>query len=263
MDNNLPPENAAEFLGPTFSIPESLKATYQHGNLPRRVIKVRNLSRGGICIEDSLSVPVGTSLCFNLNIQGKKIQAQGEVTWNIPEGKNFVHGIRFTFLPPDASEWFNTFVMDWAAEQVAENLDFSSLALEPIERRSFARLKIPLAIEVGFNEHTMLLQTKIFDISEGGLCLISNLELKNNQDVFLKLWLNESKFLFLRGLVKYGTKKNFEERWVNFHGIEFTDVKPEVIEELKKFLIHMRSQLDTIDISFDEIISKTDFPENS
>ncbi len=261
MDNSYS-ENAAESLGgPSFRIPPSLKAKYQHGNSPLKVTKVRNLSRGGLCIEDGVSHTVGTSLRIFLKIRDKKMEVQGEVIWNIQEKESlFVYGIKFTFLSHEAQEWFNTFVMDWAAEHLAENLDFSSLTTPTqAERRMFARLKIPLRVEVGYNPDTILIQTHIYDISEGGLCLISNLELKKDQDVYLKLWFDERKFVLLTGNIKYCAKKTIEKRQVNFHGVEFHQI--ESVKEVARFLEAKRSELDMIELTLDEIISQTDFPK--
>ncbi|GEM_PF-4517119 len=259
MDNPYS-ENASDFIGGSFQIPPTLSAKYQHGSSPSRSIKVRNLSRGGICIEDNISFPVGTSLKLFLNVKEKKMEALGEVTWNIQEGDLYVHGIKFSFLNPEAQEWFNTFVMDWAASYLAENLDFSSLtAPAQVERRLFARLKIPLRIEVGFNADTMLLQTHIYDISEGGLCLISNFELKKDQDVFLKLWISDEKFIPLIGTIKYCVKKTYQKRQVNFHGVEFQ--KNENVSKVVKYLESKRAELDAVELTLDEIISQTNFPE--
>lgn len=254
-------ENAAEFLGgPSFCIPPSLKAKYQHGGSDARTIRIRNLSRGGLCIEDTVSLPIGTSIRLFLNLKEKKMEALGEVTWNTQENKSFIHGIKFTFLSQEAQAWFNTFVMDWAADHLAENLDFSSLtAPTQVERRMFARLKIPLRVEVGFNPDTLLIQTQIYDISEGGLCLVSNFGLNKDQEIYLKLWTSEQKSISLTGVVKYCMKKLYEKRQVNFHGVEFHP--SETVKEVVGFLEAKRSELDAIELSLDEIMSQTNFPE--
>ncbi len=254
-------KNAAEFLGaPSFRIPSNLKAKYQSGNSIVRSIKIRNLSRGGLCIEDNVSLAVGTSIKLFLTLKNQKMEATGEVTWNEPENGLFIHGIKFTFLSPETQKWFNTFVMDWAAEHLAENLDFSSLtAPGQADRRMFARLKIPLRVEVGLNPDTLLIQTQIFDISEGGLCLVSNFELNKNLEVYLKLWISKKKSIALTGVVKYCMKKLFEKRQVNFHGIEFHP--SEAVKEVVRFLEAKRNELDAIELSLDEIMSQTNFPE--
>ena len=254
-------KNAAEFLGgPSFHIPPSLKAKYQHGKSDTRSIKIRNLSRGGLCIEDSVSLAVGTSIRLFLTVKNQKMGALGEVTWNEQEKDLFIHGIKFTYFSPQAQAWFNTFVMDWAAEHLAENLDFSSLtAPGQAERRMFARLKIPLQVEVGFNPDTLLIQTQIYDISEGGICLVSNFELNKDQEIYLKLWISEQKSISLTGVVKYCMKKLYEKRQVNFHGVEFHP--SDAVKEVVQFLESKRSELDVIELSLDEIMSQTNFPE--
>lgn len=258
--DNLSSENAADLGGPSFRIPPSLKAKYQHGTSAIRNVKIRNLSRAGLCFEDAVSIPIGTIVKLFLNLKNKKMEAQGQVTWNVRENNFFIHIIKFMFLSEETQKWFNTFVMDWAAEHLAENLDFSSLtAPSEVERRRFARLKIPLRVEVGFNPETLLIQTQIFDISEGGLCLISNFELKKNQEVFLKLWVDDQKSILLTGPIKYCVKKMFEKRQVNFHGVEFHPSKG--VEEVLQFLEAKRAEFDLIELTLDEIISQTDFPE--
>ena len=265
MDNplseNVPNPSSSE---KSFPVPQFLKAKYQdHAGLSRN-LKVRSLSRGGICIEDGSCLPVGTCLRFSLNINGKTIEAQGEVAWNSQENKSFLHGIKFTFMEQSGREWLNTFIMDWAAEQIAESMDFSGLeVVHPaigIERRSFARLNIPLRVEVGFNEAAMLIHTKIYDLSEGGLCLISNFALKKDQEVHLRLWLREKNFTSLVGIVKNHAEKIHENRKVNFHGIEFSKIAPEAAKEIALFLNQKRSELAVIEISLDDIIAQTDVP---
>ena len=254
------PENPADLAGSSFEVPSLLKAQYQRGSGKPQNIKVRNLSRAGLCIETPISLPIGSSIRLFLKFKNKKLEVQGEVTWTVKERDVFVHGIKFTFLGGAAQEWFNTFVMDWAAEQLAENLDFSSLENPlPIERRSFARLKIPLRVEIGLNPDTMLLESRISDLSEGGLCLISSLELKKDEEIFLKLWLDQKKYLELSGIIRYCSKKTVKKKQVNFHGVEFRPCK--VLRELEEFLKQKRLELDVIELTFDEIMAQTDLPE--
>ena len=248
-----------------FPVPGSLKARYQDGKGVPRNIRVQSMSRGGICIEDTSCLSVGTCLQLLLNVKGKMIKAQGEVTWNSKAEWSFLHGIRFTFMKQGDREWFNTFIMDWAAEQIARELDFSGLTEVPAgsdaERRSFARLRIPLRVDVGFNEDTLLIQTHIYDLSEGGLCLISNFEIKKDQKLYLKLWLTDKHFVLLMGIVKYYVKKVHENRVVNFHGVEFTKVDASAAEMVTQFLNQKRSELAAIEITLDDIIAQSGFPE--
>ena len=249
----------------SLSAPASLKAKYQDGAGKTHNIRIRNLSRGGLCIEDEIKLPIGTSLRLLLNIKNKAIEAQGEVAWATKTGPPYLYGIKFTFMEQKGREWFNTFVMDRAAEQVAEELDFSGLATVPtegeIERRSFARLKIPLRADVGFNEDTMLLQAQIYDLSEGGLCLISSFELKKGQELNLKIWLSDKEYVYLTGLIKYTVKKKHEDRHVTFHGIEFTRLEKTQVERIARFLKEKRSELAAIEISLDDILTQTNLPE--
>lgn len=252
--------------GKGFPVPKALTARYQDRAGLSHNIKIRNVSRGGVCVEDTIAHPVGTSLRFHLNFKGKTVQAQGEVTWNKREGSGFLHGIVFTFMEQEGRQWFNTFVMDWAAEYIAEELDFSDLEAAAVksgmERRSYARLKIPLRADIGFNEDTILIQAEISDVSEGGLCLISNLELKKDQELYLRLWLNNQKFVPLMGAIRYCTKKTYGDKVLNFHGLEFTDKSAsEVLREIKKFLDQKRSEMEAIEISLDEIIGQAKLPE--
>ena len=253
-------ENPANFLGgPSFEVPSSLKAKRQVGSSFENV-QILSISRGGICIEDKRELKEGTEIHLILQIKDKEMETKGEIAWVQKKGSGFSYGVKFTFLSPEAQEWFNTFVMDWAAEHLAENLDFSSLtAPDQSERRRFARLKIPLHVEVGFHPDTMLIHTQIFDISEGGLCLVSNFELKNDQEVYLRLWLNKEKAVFLTGVIKYCAKKIFEKRQVNFHGVEFH--KSEGADEVALFLDAKRVELDMLEMTLDEIMSQGDFPQ--
>src|SRR3989338_164987 len=264
--NDPQPRNAPDpALGKPFLLPETLRAKYKDNTGHSHAIKVQNLSRGGICIQDTTYLPIGTSLRFLLKIRGKTIQAQGEVVWSNKEGSSFLHGIKFTFLEQKAQEWFNTFVMDWAAEQVAETLDFSGLELLPAanetERRLFARFKTPLRVEFGFNQETMLIRTQVHDLSEGGLCLSCNFQLKKDQNVYLKLWLYDAHFLPLTGTIKYCVKKTEDTRNVYLNGLEFTKTQQAVAEEITQFLNQKRSQLAAIEITLDDILAQTDHPE--
>ncbi len=259
MDNQ-PSENIFKpSEGPSFPVPPALSASYQNGGTSKSV-KILNLSRAGISIEDNAKIPIGKQLNLLLKLKDKKMETKGEISWAEEKGSAFTYGVKFTFLSPEAQEWFNTFVMDWAAEHLAENLDFSSLtAPGETERRRFARLKIPLQVEVGFHPDTMLIHSQIFDISEGGLCLVSNFELKNDQGVYLRLWLNKEKSVLLNGTIKYCAKKIYEKRQVNFHGVEFH--KNEGVEEVARFLDAKRVELDLIEMTLDEIMSQSDFIE--
>ena len=251
--------------GKSLQAPSHLKAKYQDAKGQARNIKVQSLSRGGVCIEDSVCLPIGTCLRLFLNIKGKTVEAQGEVAWNAKTESSFLHGITFTFMEQKGREWLNTFVMDWAAEQIAQDLDFSGLTKGPtestVERRLFARLRIPLRIEIGFNEDTLLIQTEIYDLSEGGLCLISNFEIRKDQELYLKLWLNDRQCISLTGSVKYCVKKTHDDRNVNFQGVEFTKITPEAAKELAQFLKKKRSELAAIEIAFDDIVGKTNHPQ--
>ncbi|MBI4394926.1 MAG: PilZ domain-containing protein [Candidatus Omnitrophica bacterium] len=245
-------------------VPTSLRARYQDKNGLSRSIKIRSLSRGGICIEDGVCLEVGTCLRLFLNIKNKKIEAQGEVVWNSREASAFIHGVKFTFMKQEGRDWFNTFIMDWAAEQMAQELDFSSLtALSQagaIERRSFARLKIPLRVEVGFNQD-MLIQTQIYDLSEGGLCLIANFEFKKEQELKLKLCLTEKQSVSLSGLVKYSAQKIHNGQNVRFHGLEFTKMNESVALDITQFLNQKRAEMAAIEITLDDIIGLGRLPE--
>ncbi|MBI4373176.1 MAG: PilZ domain-containing protein [Candidatus Omnitrophica bacterium] len=248
-----------------FPVPNSVKARYRDEKGLSRDIKIRSLSRGGISIEYGTRLEVGTCLRLVLSIKDKKIEAQGEVVWNDQENSVFTHGIKFTFMKQEGRDWFNTFIMDWAAEQIAQELDFSGLTALPqaeaVERRAFARLKIPLRIEVGFKEDTMLFQTQIYDLSEGGLCLISNFELKKDQELKLKLWLSENKCLQINGRVKYSVKKVHDNRNVTFHGVEFAQMSDLMLQTIVQFLNQKRSEMAAIEISLDDIMGQTDLPE--
>lgn len=247
------------------SLTSLIKAKYQDGRNQPRNIKIRNLSRGGICIEDEVRLPKGTSIRLLLNVKGKTIEAQGEVAWNASAGPPFLHGIKFTFMEQKGREWFNTFVMDSAAEQIADELDFSGLATVAtegeFERRSFARLKIPLRIDVGLNKDVMLFQAQIYDLSEGGACLISSFMLKEGQELKLRLWLNDQEFILLTGIIKYSAKKTHEQRHVNFYGVEFLKSNREALEKIAHFLRTKRSELAAIEITLDDIIAGTHLPE--
>lgn len=249
----------------SFPVPAFLKALYQDGKGVPREIRVQSLSRGGLCIEDGRCLPVGTCLRLLLNVRGRTIQAQCEVAWNLKTDTSFLHGIKFTFMRQKDREWFNTLIMDWAAEQMAHELDFSGLTQMAVEgtaeRRLFARLKIPLRIDVGFNEDTLLIQTQIHDVSEGGLCLISNFEIKQGQKLYMRLWLTDKRSLELSGIVKYCSKKIRENRVVNFHGVEFVKTDTATRESLTQFLEQKRSELAAIEIHLDDIIAQSDFPE--
>lgn len=251
--------------GKSFPVPRFLKARYRDGTGFSRSIKIRSLSRGGLCVEHNACLSVGTCLRFSLSAKGKKVEAQGEVVWNTQENSVFIHGVKFTFMGQDGRNWFNTFIMDWAAEQMAQDLDFSGLtALSEagaIERRSFARLKLPLRIEVGFNEDTMLIQTQIYDISEGGLCLISNFDFKKDQELKLRLWLTEKRFIALNGIVRYCVKKIYENRNVTFHGIEFAKISEAAAQEILQFLNQKRSEMAAIEITLDGIMGQAGLPE--
>lgn len=244
--------------------PSYLKAKYQDGDKSNNV-KIRNLSRGGLCIEGEARLTIGTPLRLLLTIKDKTIEAQGEVAWTTKTGPPYLCGVKFTFMEQQGREWFNTFVMDRAAEQIAEELDFSGLTTAPaqveMERRSFARLKIPLRVDVGFNEDTLLLQAQIHDVSEGGLCLISRFELKKEQELYLKLWFNEKDSISLKGLVKYAVKKKHENKQVTFHGVEFIKLDQAIASQIAQFLKEKRSQLAAIEITLDDIVAKTRLPE--
>ncbi len=256
-------ENAPDLnSGKPLSFPKNFQAKYQDTTGQSHCIKVQNLSRGGICIENSDCLPLGTTLRFFLKIKGRTIKAQGEVDWTTREGSSFLHGIKFTFMEQEGREWFHAFIMDWVAGQVAENLDFSGLQTSPVsdavERRSFARLKIPLRVEFGFNRETMLIHTQIYDLSEGGLCLISNFQLKKEQELSLKLWLGDSHFISLAGIVKYCVKKVHEKRTVCFNGVEFNKLADSAAKEVAQFLNQKRSELAAIEISLDDLLTKAD-----
>jgi len=245
--------------------PSFLKAKYQAGDGKSRNIKIRNLSRGGLCVEDDTRLAIGTSLRLLLSVKSKTIEAQGEVAWTTKTGPPYICGVKFTFMEQKGREWFNTFIMDRAAEQIAEELDFSGLTTVPpqgeIERRSFARLKIPLRADVGFNEDTLLFQAQIYDLSEGGLCLISRFELKKEQELYLKLWFTDKDSVSLTGLIKYAIKKKHENRYVTFHGIEFAKLDQAIANKIAQFLSEKRSQLAAIEISLDDIVAQTRLPE--
>ena len=247
------------------SAPPLIKAKYQDGQSQPRGIKIKNISRGGICVEDEVRLAIGTSIRLSLNFKGKTIEAQGEVAWGTKTGPPYVHGIKFTFMEPKGREWFNTFVMDHAAGQIAEELDFTALTTagveEGAERRSFARLRIPLRIDVGFNEDTMLFQAQIYDLSEGGLCLISNFEMKKGQELNLRLWLSEKEFIPLVGVIKYAVKKTHEQRHVSFHGVEFSKSNLAATNKIAQFLKAKRSELAAIEITLDDIVARTQLPE--
>ncbi len=253
------------FSSKSLSTPTSLKAKYQDRGGKTHNIRIRNLSRGGLCIEDDMQLAIGTPLRLLLNIKNKAIEAQGEVAWTTKTGPPYLYGVKFTFMEQKGREWFNTFVMDRAAEQVAEELDFSGLTTVPTEgeteRRSFARLKIPLRADVGFNEDTMLLQAQIYDLSEGGLCLISSFELKKGQELNLRLWLSDEDHIYLTGVIKYTIKKKHENRHVTFHGIEFTRLEETQAKRITRFLKEKRSELAAIEISLDDILTQTNLPE--
>jgi hypothetical protein len=247
--------------GKELTVPQTLQAKYEDPSGSARSIKVLTISRGGLCIEDSVSLTVGTCLKLNLLIKDQIIRTQGEVVWNRKEKKGFVHGLKFTFIEPESREQFNTFIMDWAAEQIAQELDFSGLkpipAFPEMERRSFARLKIPLSVEFGFNQDHMLVRTQIVDLSEGGLCLISNFELKKGQDLSLKLQLTEKREVSLMGTVRYCLKKGNENQTMYFNGIQFSQNEKNALEEIAVFLAQKRSELATIELNLDQIIKQT------
>lgn len=248
-----------------FVPPTLVRAKYKDATGVPKTITVQSISRGGICIEAQNQLALGTSLRFLIRIKGKTVSAQGEVTWNSEVKGSHLHGVKFTFMKQEDREWFNSFVMDWAAEQIAQELDFSGLTKPAVqaeaERRSFARLRIPLRVDVGFNEETMLIQTQIFDLSEGGLCLISNFEIKKDQKLHMKLWLEDKNFVSLRGTVKYCVKKVHENRNVNFHGVEFLKLNEAVSQKLVQFLDRKRAQMAAIELSLDDIIAQTKPPE--
>ena len=212
-------------------------------------------------MEDDACLAVGTCLKLNLNIKGQMIRTQGEVLWNSKEKLGFLHGIKFTFIEPESREPFNTFIMDWAAEQIAEELDFSALtplpAFPQMERRSFARLKIPLRVDFGFKENSTLVRTHILDLSEGGLCLISNFELKEGQEVLLQLWLDETQIVPLKGMVRYCSKKSEGNQTLYFNGIEFSNLEGQAAKKIADFLALKRSEMAAIEISLDDIVART------
>lgn len=260
MDTNPSKSAPKPIFGRSLPVPQSLTAKYQEGARSWD-IKIQSLSRGGICIRHNTAIPVGATVRLLLHLKEKRTEAQGEVVWNAKEGPSYLHGIKFTFMKQEGREWFHTFAMDWAAEQIAEDLDFSSLtqpeAQHTFERRSFARLKIPLKIEFGFNEDTMLVETHIYDLSEGGLCLISQFEMKQDQELMFRLWLNEGYFVRLTGAVRYCVKKIYDNKMVNFHGVEFKKVSKESSIEINRFLAKTRSQMAAIEITLDDIIGLT------
>ena len=247
-------------------VPNLLTAKYQNAAGRPENIKIRNLSRGGLCIETDTSLAIGTSLRLLLNFKGKTVEAQGEIVWNSRENTGYLHGIAFTFMAQEGRQWLNTFVMDWTAEQIAKELDFSGLQTAlPInlaaDRRSFARLKIPLRIDIGFNKDAALIQTQIFDLSEGGLCLISAFQLKKDQRIFLRLWLSDDGFVSLFGEVKYCIKKNYENKAVHFYGVEFEKTDAQSLGHVIQFLKQKRSELAAIEITLDDIVDRSNLPE--
>ena len=152
-------------------------------------------------------------------------------------------------------------LMARAAEHVAEELDFSSLVKTPpegdVERRSFARLKIPLRVDFGFKENSVLARTHILDLSEGGLCLISNFELKEGQEVLLKLCLDETHIVPIKGMVRYCSKKSEGNQTLYFNGIEFSNLEGQAAKKIADFLALKRSEMAAIEISLDDIVART------
>ena len=154
--------------------------------------------------------------------------------------------------------------MDHTAGKIVHELDFSGLqvAASPneMERRSYARLKIPLRVDVGMGRDVPFIQTEIFDISEGGLCLISNFEVEKGNELSLRIWFDEHQSIAMAGVVKYCVKKAHENREVYFHGIEFIRLSEEISNNILQFLKAKRSELAAIEISLDEIVKNDTNP---
>ncbi|OGW95442.1 MAG: hypothetical protein A3G33_10725 [Omnitrophica bacterium RIFCSPLOWO2_12_FULL_44_17] len=271
MDSPESSQNPHDLPRDQIRIPAGLKAKYQQGDSEPHEIKIQNISRGGICMEDQVLLPEGTCLHLLLKIKEKVVDAYGEVSWSEKQESGFLHGIKFTFMDQDSREWLNAFVMDWAAEYIAESLDFSDIAEmeidmgiecdSTVERRHYARLRLPLRVDFSFSGTTKFVQTQTHDLSEGGLCFTCGFNLRKDQELHLWLWLSATEEIHIRGIVRHTSKRYAEGKTIYFHGVEFLIIEDSSRSRFSEFLAQKRSELAAIEVSLDDIISQGDRPE--
>jgi uncharacterized protein (TIGR02266 family) len=71
----------------------------------------RDISEGGLFVQTEMTVPVGARVDVRLNLDGRAIEAEAEVAWQLADasGRNTGLGLRFCNLPEAGAEavrWF-------------------------------------------------------------------------------------------------------------------------------------------------------------
>ena len=87
---------------------------------------------------------------------------------------------------------------------------------------------------------------------------MSDLKLKKDEMVYLKLWISDQKLVPLIGTIRYCLERIVNKQYAYFHGVEFHQNK--YLHEIIQFLKTKRAELDLIEMTLGQIVSYSDFP---